>query len=135
MASLFIATSNMQRWKGLAANQDMLTTVYIGKSRAHDNQFNQVEHSLTNPYTLGTGRRRVEALEKYRKRLWNQINDSGSPAYVALMRVVELAREGPIVLVCTYATLWHAAHRYLKLLLSGGYRRKIVKAREESWVH
>ena len=99
--SLFIATSSMKRWQEIESNNDVLTAVYIGHPRANDEQFAHVEHSLTSPYDMGTGRQRAEALEKYKKWLWKHMQDPTSPEHRAFQRVVELAKEKPIVLICT----------------------------------
>jgi len=101
MEEPFIAIASVQSWEGLEFHQDVVTTIYIGKPRNFDSRFNHVEHALTNPYDFFTIGERAKTLEKYKQWLWKQMQDPKSPEYQAMRRIVILAEEGPIVLVCT----------------------------------
>lgn len=73
--------------------------VYVGRGHATVPS-GQQSSALGNPFVLGQHGTRAECIERFRRWLWAEMQDSASPASGELRRLVTLAEDGPLTLLC-----------------------------------
>lgn len=60
---------------------------------------------LGNPFQIGLDGTREDVITKYRSWLWARMREPGSPQLAELQRLLTLARQGPLELLCWCAPL------------------------------